>query len=288
MVRLREQLTSVFERTRSVQRRFSEIGGSGLASAITLRSFLALFPLAVLAIAVLGFASLNVEDLSSRIVEELGVAGRGAETVTDAVDAAQRSRRAATVVGVAGLVWSGLGLMIGFQLAFNAAWRVPGRGLRDRVIGTGWLLGAGTLALVSLGGVAAAQAWLPGGLAFLSYVLAAGIDFCILWWTSKLLPNREIPWAALAGPAGAAAVVVGILKFAGTSVMPELVADSSALYGSLGVVFALLVWLLLFGRVVVYMAVVQVLGWERRHHGELPPSRPGVDPRPPVRIVDDR
>lgn len=258
-----------------VQRRFSEINGSGLAAALTMRSFLAIFPLLVLAIAVLGFLSVGTEDLADRVVDNLGVTGSAAETVTEAVDAAQRSRRTATVVGLLGLVWSGLGLMIGFQLAFNSAWRVHGRGLRDRLIGTGWLLGAGAITVLSIGGVTAAQA-LPTGAQIATFLLASGLDFAFLCWTSKLLPNREIPWRALVPAAVPAAVAVGVLKYLGAEIVPRLVADSSALYGSIGVVFALLVWLLLFGRVVVYMAVVQARGWERAHDGVLPPVRAGA------------
>jgi len=260
-----------------VQRRFSEVNGSGLASALTLRSFLALFPLMVLAIAGLGFLSLNTDDLAQRVIDNLGVTGSAADTVTEAINAAQRSRTTATIVGLVGLLWSGLGLMIGFQLAFNSVWRVHGRGLRDRLTGTGWLLGAGALAVLSIGGVAAAQA-ISTGAQVAAFLVASGVDFVFLWWTSKVLPNREIPWRALAPGALAAAVVVGVLKYVGAEVVPQLVESASALYGSIGVVFALLVWLLFFGRVVVYMAVVQAISWERAHGGELPPLREGATP----------
>jgi len=40
-------------------------------------------------------------------------------------------------------------------------------------------------------------------------------------------------------------------------VVPHWVAGNSALYGTIGVVFALLLWLLVFGRIVVYLAVLE-------------------------------
>ena len=43
-----------------------------------------------------------------------------------------------------------------------------------------------------------------------------------------------------------------------------MVASASALYGSLGVVFATLAWLLFFGRLVVYSAVIDVVLYEAR------------------------
>ena len=41
--------------------------------------------------------------------------------------------------------------------------------------------------------------------------------------------------------------------------------SASALYGTLGVVFATLAWLLFFGRLVVYSAVLNVVRWEEDH-----------------------
>ena len=44
--------------------------------------------------------------------------------------------------------------------------------------------------------------------------------------------------------------------------MPRAVASSSALYGSIGVVFAVLAWLLLYARLIVYGAVLNVVRYE--------------------------
>jgi membrane protein len=43
------------------------------------------------------------------------------------------------------------------------------------------------------------------------------------------------------------------------------VASSSALYGSLGVVFAILAWLALTARLVVYAAAFNVVRYEQKH-----------------------
>ena len=50
--------------------------------------------------------------------------------------------------------------------------------------------------------------------------------------------------------------------------VPLLVSRSSALYGTIGVVFALLAWLLVLGRLVVFVTVIEVDGWERSHGTE--------------------
>jgi membrane protein len=58
------------------------------------------------------------------------------------------------------------------------------------------------------------------------------------------------------------------LKAVGAYYVPRTVASSSQLYGSLGIVFAVLAWLLLFGRLVVYSAVLNVTRYER-HEGTV-------------------
>jgi len=47
--------------------------------------------------------------------------------------------------------------------------------------------------------------------------------------------------------------------------VPRLVASSSALYGSIGVVFAILAWLALASRLVVYASALNVVRHEQRH-----------------------
>jgi uncharacterized BrkB/YihY/UPF0761 family membrane protein len=73
-----------------------------------------------------------------------------------------------------------------------------------------------------------------------------------------------------------------VLKAVGALYVPRAIASSSALYGSIGVVFAVLAWLALYARLVVYGAVVNVLRWEARegtdtieiqvphHEGQVP------------------
>ena len=74
--------------------------------------------------------------------------------------------------------------------------------------------------------------------------------------------------------------------------VPRFVTSSSDLYGPVGVVFALLAWLLLFGRLVVYSAVLEVVLWEDRHGTvELAieaPARPGLEPVSATRAGQQR
>ena len=98
-------------------------------------------------------------------------------------------------------------------------------------------------------------------------VLLLGVALnAVLWlWTSAVLPNRRVRLRALLPAALLGAVALEVLKVVGTLVVPHLVRSSSALYGSIGVVFGMLLWLLVLGRLVVYVAVIEVLSWEKQH-----------------------
>jgi len=252
-----------FDRLRELQRRYDAIGGPTLAGGVTLYGFLALFALLVLGVAVLGFVSADNSHLAADITRELGLTGDAAKIVTDSVGAAQRSRSLTTVVGVVGIIWLGSSFALVVANAFDAAWHVPGRGWRDRVRGLGWLLGAGVLVVTALG---ATSLWrlLPGLFAPLVLVTSLAGNAALWMWTSWLLPNRPlIDWRVILVPAVLAALALEVLKVVGAYVVPRYVERSSELYGTIGVVFAILLWLLVLGRVVVYVAVIEAWRGER-------------------------
>jgi membrane protein len=243
---------------RELQRRYDAIGGPTLAGGVTLYGFLALFALLVLAVAVLGFVSADTSHLASDITGELGLTGDAAKIVTESVAAAQRSRRLTTVVGIVGIVWLGSSFALVVANAFDAAWHVPGRGWRDRVRGLGWLLGAAVLISLAFG---ATSLWrlLPSWCAPLVLVTSLAGNAALWMWTSWVLPNRPfVDWRVLVVPALLVAVAFEVLKVVGTYVVPHYVASSSELYGTIGVIFAIILWLLVLGRVVVYGAVLEV------------------------------
>lgn len=249
------------DRILRVNERFAVIGGGPLSASIGLAGFLSLFPLLLVTIAVLGFLSSSNADFSDELVRTLNLEGRTAELVHDTLAAAEGSRRTASIVGILGLLWSGLGVIGSLQNACNAAWQSMGRGILDKAVSLLWLLGAGVLflataALGPLAGIVPGPAVVPvvvGGL-----VLSTGL----FTWTYSFLGNQSVP--ARAHLPGALLVAVGleVLKVVGGVFVPRAVATSSALYGSLGVVFAVLAWLMIYARLIVYGAVVNVLRWE--------------------------
>jgi membrane protein len=250
------------DRTLDVTDRFSAVGGGPLSSSIALAAFLSLFPLLLVGISVVGFLSSGDTTFAHDLVVDLGLHGRSAQVVTDAIDAAEGSRRAASVVGLVGLAWSGLGVVGSLQTAINAVWQQTGRGLVDRLVAVLWLVGVvflivGNVALGTVLGLA------PGWLAPFTVLVGLAMNIVLFTWTYARLGHVNVPWRAHLPGAVMVAVGFELLKAVGAVYVPRAVASSSALYGSIGVVFAVLAWLAIYGRLFVYGAVVNVLRWER-------------------------
>ncbi len=284
--RLLSPLTSRFGWARealAVQKRFSDVQGGPLASYITLAAFLSLFPLLLLAVAVVGLVASRRGDAAKTVIDQLSLTGQAADFVRETLATASTSKRSASIVGLLGLLWSGLGLVNTLETAFGAVWQSEGRGLKDKGFALLWLVGAGLLLTASVAATAAAG-FLPDPLTWLSLLPTLVVDVALWLWTFQALTTRRgIPWRAHLPGAILGAVGFEILKVVGGVYVPRLVGSSSALYGSLGVVFALLAWLALFGRLSVYAACLNVVRWEK-HHGtvrvdlEVPNVPSGTDP----------
>jgi YihY family inner membrane protein len=245
----------------AVQHRFTELGGGPLAGSITLSTFLSIFPLALLGISIVGFLSVNEEDFVTDVLEAFGLTGELADVVTRAIDAAADSRRTASIIGLLGLLWSGLAVVSSLSHALNRTWQVTGRGLLDRAWGVVWLIG--TVVLVASGILLSSLgAWLPGP-AYLATVPLGALLYCALfWWMFRVMGNAPIGWRSLLPGAIAAGIGFEVLNIVSGLIVPNLT-RGSALYGSLGAVFAVLAWLFLFGRIVVYSSVLNVVLFER-------------------------
>lgn len=247
----------------AVQKRYGELHGNNLAAAITFQAFLSLLPLLLVAVAVVGFFSANSDDLAADVVSELGLTGSAADLLNDAITSAERTRIAASVVGLAGLLWAGLGLIDALQHGFDRVWQVERRGFKDKLYGLMWLVGA-TVLLAGAAAVTTVLRLFPAWVAPVGVVVALGANFLLFVWSAKVLPNRKISWRSLVPGAVFGAIGLEVLKLLGAYWVPRTVANSSELYGSLGVVFAVLAWLLLFARLVLYSAVINVVAAERR------------------------
>jgi len=270
VARREEPVRRIVERVRTIARRYSELNGRVSAAAITLYGFLALFALCVLAVAVVSLVATGNDHIAEDIVRWLGLHGDAATTVIDAVNTAQHSAKVASAVGIVGLLWVGSSLAVSVASAYDVAWGVPSRTSRARLVGLGWL--AGSAVLLAAGSlVTAGFAALPALVAPLVLVLSLTVNTLLWLWTSWILPNRPAPpWRTLLPGSITGAVGLEALKVAGAYVVPVLVSRSSAVYGTIGTVFALLAWLWVLGRLVVVVTIIETLDRSRLQTDDQP------------------
>jgi membrane protein len=248
----------------AVHQRVNDVGGGPLSSSIALAGFLSLFPLLLVGISVVGFVAAGRTDFPQEVIRQLGLSGEAADRMLDAIREAEDSRRAASIVGLLGLLWAGLGVVGTLEQALNATWQVTGRGLVSRPIGLAWLVGAGTLFLCSLS-LGPLVAGLPGPATVPAVIVGLALDIVLFLWMFRTLTNAPVGWRDLVPGAVAGGIGLGILKLVGTLYVPRAVSSASALYGSLGVVFAILAWLALASRLVLYASAFNVVRYEQAH-----------------------
>lgn len=267
-----ERLKALGERWRwlgtalEVQARVGETNGGSVASAATVQFFVALFPLILVAIAVLGFVTSNDSSVTGDIIDGLGLTGSASRTVQDAIETAQESRRAATVVGVLGLLWSGLGVTTAVSMAVRTPWQRKIEGIKTKGFGLIWLV----VGALTLGGAIGAGALLnrtpeavPRGVVAAGLILVGiALELGFFLWTFWILGDRRAGWKAFVPGAVVGALGLEVLKLVGTVLVPRMVASSSSLYGPIGIVFAIIAWLTIFSKLIVYASALNAVRYE--------------------------
>ncbi len=270
-----ERLRALGERWRwlgtalEVQTRVGETNGGSVASATTVQLFVALFPLILVSIAALGFVTSNDATVTEDIIDGLGLTGSASDSVQDAIATAQDSRRAATVVGVLGLLWSGLGVTTAVSMAVRTPWQRKIEGIKTKGFGLVWLL----VGAVTLGGAIGAGALLnrtpeavPRPVVTVGLILVGiGLELGFFLWTFWILGDRRAGWRSFIPGAVVGALGLEVLKLVGTVVVPRMVASSSSLYGPIGVVFAIIAWLTIFSKLIVYASALNAVRYEEDH-----------------------
>ena len=249
--------------------RLKEVRADQLVASIVLRTFLSIFPLLLVAIAVLGFVAAHShgkQDLATRLVDNLKLSGGLADTVKENLAAARRSRKAASVVGGLSLVFSGLGVFTAIAKSCDTVWQVPGRGLKDRLLGVVWLIGA----VFSIAGSAAALALVRvipvPVLGAVAGVGAGGVCATLLFgWTQAVFTNIRVPVRTFVPGAVLGGVGLSLFQLFGSVLVAQLLKNASQLYASLAAVVALIGLLSVFAWLLVVSVTVNVLLWEREH-----------------------
>jgi membrane protein len=162
-------------------------------------------------------------------------------------------RGAVTWISVAFLVVSMLSLAGSLQIVYERTFVLPHIGLRARWRAATWLIGAG----IYIGWFVELRPNVYDGPVDVGRALLSVLGSLLFWaWTPRILLGRRLALRRLLPVALVTSVGVLILTLVSPLYMPSMVHDNAARFGTIGVVFALLSWLVALAFIVVGSAVV--------------------------------
>jgi YihY family inner membrane protein len=247
-----------------VVKKYGDDRGGQLAALITYYGFLALFPLLLVFVTVLGYVAHDDpglrRDLLDTALADFPVVGQELRRNVGALG----GNGLALVVGLLVLVWGSLGVAQVAQHAMAQVWNVPGvrrPGFGPRLVRSQLVLVVLALAVVGTTALATVATLVPGGttMPIVSTALVAVLNVALTWLAFRVLTPAEVatrdllPGAVLGGVAW-----TGLQALGGWLVARQL-QHSSELYGTFGVVLGLLFFLYLAAQIVVYAAEVNVV-----------------------------
>jgi membrane protein len=268
-------MRKVWDIALATHRRFGADSAGFMAAALTYRAFLSLFPLLLLGASVLGFVLAGNPDLYARAVQSVSDSLPGVGTlVAENLDSVTANRSIAGIIGLAGLLWTGIGVTEATSFALSKVWRVePQKStVRVKLRAIATVLTLGLMALTGVAVTIAVSAVEASGfgaaaLRIAGVLIALGLDFALFVATYRLLgpAHRSIlaPWR------GAALAAVGwtALKLVGGWYAARTVANSSAVYGTFASTVGVLVILSLAARIFMYGAELNAM-WVERTGGD--------------------
>jgi membrane protein len=277
------------------QQHYGSVKGSYRAAAVTYYAFLSFFPILAIAFFVVGSVASVFPDAQDNLVTALesvlpGLIGDGPEQIS--LDAVQQAARTVGVIGLAVLVYSGLGWTSCMRDALNQVFEAPrtlqpgfvvGK-LRDlvtlAVIGVIMVVSVAVSGLVmgfsrELLDLLGLDQGLAPELALLVVVLGGAADILLFFAIFTLLVRPRLPRRSLWAGALLGAIGAELLKWL-SSFLIGLTRDQPA-FQAFGIALILLVWINYFSRVVVYAAA-----WA---FTTVPRGAPTVEPTEPVAAV---
>lgn len=273
---------------------FSGAGGTRLAAAISYYALLSLFPLAILLVAA-GSIVLDEEEararVADRIAEALPLTEGGAADVRDLLAGAARSS-AVGLAGLAGLLWSASGMMGALRAGLTAvSGPEPGRPfLRGKLVDLAMVAGVGLLLLASAvltvtARVAQEQVLdrigVPGAGTLVGIALPIALAAATLLILIRLVPASPPGWPGTWRAAAGGGVALWVLA-TGFGIYVANFGRYDAVYGSLGTVVALMVFIWL-AAMVALLAAAAAAAWEEVAAAR--PPEPSEDGEPLWRRV---
>lgn len=271
---------------------YKEANGDHLAAAITYFSFLAIFPLVLLATSVAGFVLANNAGLQDELRDVIrdNVPGSLGSTLSDSVTSIIENRGSIGIIALLGVAYAGLGWVGNLRTGVQVVWaceKTEENFLKAKLGDLLVLIGLGlgivlSLALTS-GGTAATSAvvsalgidGIPGmGLLVgaVAIALALAADTLLFMWLFVRLPRRPVRYKTVLRGAFIAAVGYEVLKVVGTTYIAGV--TSNPTYGVFAGTVGLLVWIDLVSRFLLLTAAWTATGRQPEDSDACGPTPP--------------
>ncbi len=240
----------------------SEVGGGIMAGALAYRLFIWLLPLALVAVAGLGFAADAASRTPESAAESMGMLGLVSNSVASAAESS--ARWYALLIGIPLLIYATRSLLRALIVTHRLVWSDLRRVVpKPTLIATLQLLLA-LIGFFAISGIAVFARSLSG-LEGLIATLFIPIPYAALWLAvSTRLPHRDAPWRALVPGAIVFGIGVEVFHVVTAYVIAPQAESRQGTYGSLGIAATLLLGLYLISRLVIASAVLNVTLWQRR------------------------
>jgi membrane protein len=243
----------------AVLRKYFDDEGAKLAALLTYYGFLSLFPLLLVVVVVLTEVLASRPSLQEELIDQLV----GPQLKPDIEQALEQLPPSGIplVIGIIGLLFSGLGGILAASAALNRIWAVP---RRDRPGVARRYLRALTMLVVVLAGAITAAGWgVLASIADLPAVERAGsaagtfaVILLVLLLAHKVLTARSLPFRETWVSCVLGSVAVLALVSWGAAVVPALIVRSGPIYGSFATVVGVFALLYLTSQAVVLSAEV--------------------------------
>lgn len=296
--RLRQQHRWI-DHVASGYQHYQSRNGNQLAAAITYFSFLALFPLLLLGFSITGFVLAAAPHLQSELFNHVAeqLPGNFGKTLTDAISTAIKQRTLVGLIGLAGVLLTGLGWIDNLRTGIDTLWGLPARTrpflakkLADALVLAGLGIGVLVSLAITVGGTAA-SGWLLRRIgasgttgagtvtAILALLLGIAGSMVIFGWVMIRLPDtrvsRRTAWRATL----LAAVGFEVLKIVGTFYIARVTKSPAG--AVIGPALGVLVWINLVSRYLLFCVAWAATAPDSKQLTE-PADRPVAGP--PVEV----
>ena len=246
---LRAMVPNLVHRFRGLIDRLAAVRVVESSVVLAAQSFLALFPLVIVAYAYL--PSNAADGLLAAMRRRFGVSGESANAMGQLIGQREALQQSLTVIGFVIVLGSATSFTRALQKVYERAWGLERlSGLQGIWRGVAWIVGVVTyLALIG---------WLvhlvrDGGI---TTPLSAVIGVGIWWWTAFLMLGGRVRARALIPGAILTAAAQLIVTLVSLIYLPRAIRSSEANYGPIGVVFAIESWFIVIAAVIVGGAIV--------------------------------